>query len=110
MLVTLHSKAWGSITLFGEVAVTLLRMMGHSGTVPGALRAADIRSALTRLQRALDVAIPQTQRNQNVEPSSSDSVAPPAGLKTRAGPLIQMLSAASLQECDVMWDNDHPVI
>ena len=37
MLVTFHSNAWSNITLFGDVAVTLLKMAGHSGAVPSAL-------------------------------------------------------------------------
>jgi hypothetical protein len=37
MLVTFTCKAYADITLFGNVAVSLLRLMGHSGTVPGAL-------------------------------------------------------------------------
>ena len=110
MLVTFHSKAWSSITLFGDVAVTLLKMMGHSGTVPSALRAADIPSSLARLQQALDAAGPQTQQSQNVDADSGDSDTPPVALRTRALPLIQLLSAAAKQECDVMWEAGHPVI
>lgn len=37
MLVTFRTKAWSNITLFGDVAITLLKMAGHSGTVPGDL-------------------------------------------------------------------------
>lgn len=34
MLVTFHSKDSAPVTLFGQVAVQLLHMMGHSGKVP----------------------------------------------------------------------------
>ena len=44
MLVTFRSNAWGNVTMFGDVAVTLLKMMGHSGTVPSTLLARDIPS------------------------------------------------------------------
>ena len=47
MLVTFRSKAWGNVTMFGDVAETLLKMMGHTGTVPSALLAADIPAART---------------------------------------------------------------
>ena len=48
----------GSITLFGDVAVTLLKMAGHGGTVPSALLAADIPSVATRLQQGFAAAGP----------------------------------------------------
>jgi hypothetical protein len=46
MLVTFTCKAYADITLFGNVAVSLLRLMGHSGTVPGALLRTGIRRRL----------------------------------------------------------------
>ena len=41
MLVRFNSDA-GIITMFGDVAVTLLKMMGQSGAVPGAIRPEDM--------------------------------------------------------------------
>jgi hypothetical protein len=41
MLVTFTTEAYADITMFGDVAVALLKMMGHSGTVPSAIRAED---------------------------------------------------------------------
>ena len=32
MLATFTTKAYANITMFGDVAVTLLKMIGHSGT------------------------------------------------------------------------------
>lgn len=106
MLVTFHSKAWSSITLFGDVAKALLKMAGHSGTVPGALRADDVGAALSRLEQALAAAGPDAKTTQ-VPGDAGDADAPPAvGLRLRAYPLIQLLSAAAEQRCDVMWDAD----
>jgi hypothetical protein len=110
MLVTFHSKAWSSITLFGDVAVTLLKMAGHSGTVPSALRAADIPSALARLNQAL-AAAPAENGKQSVPAGGGDAEDPsPVGIRLRAYPLIQMLSAAAAQKSDVMWEAGAPVI
>ena len=53
MLVTFKTEAYANITMFGEVAVTLLKLMGHSGTVPGALMAEDVPAALERLKAAV---------------------------------------------------------
>jgi len=46
MLVTFRTSAYANITMFGDIAVTLLKMMGHSGTVPSAIRADDVPAAL----------------------------------------------------------------
>ena len=49
MIVTFTTKAYTDITMFGDVALSLLNMMGHSGTVPSAILAADVPEALTQL-------------------------------------------------------------
>ena len=49
MLVTFSCPVYADITMFGDVAVRLLKMMGHSGTVPSAIVAADVPAALERL-------------------------------------------------------------
>lgn len=111
MLVTFRSKAWSNITMFGDVAVTLLKMMGHSGTVPGALLAADIPAALARLQQGLATADPEEHGKPGVRPGAADPDAPsPVGLRLRAYPLIELLSAAARQESDVMWDEGAPLV
>jgi len=42
MLVTFTTKAYADITMFGDVAVAMLKMMGHSTTVPGAIVAEEV--------------------------------------------------------------------
>lgn len=97
--------------MFGDVAITLLKMMGHSGTVPGALPAAGIPAAIARLEQALAADGIHEQNNPGPEPAASDPDAPtPVGLGLRAYPLIQLLSAAVKQDCDVMWDQGAPRI
>jgi hypothetical protein len=49
MLITFQTKAYANITMFGDVAIALLKLMGHSGTVPGALMADDVPAALAHL-------------------------------------------------------------
>jgi hypothetical protein len=111
MLVTFHSKAWSRITMFGDVAVTLLKMAGHSGTVPSALLAADIPAALARLEQELAAAGAEEDSKQGGRSDDEDAEnAKPVGIRLRAYPLIQMLSAAARQRCDVMWEEGHPVV
>ena len=40
-------------TLFGDVALSMLKLMGNGATVPGALLAEDIPEALQRLEAAV---------------------------------------------------------
>ncbi len=110
MLITFQTKAWSHVTLFGEVGQTLLKMMGHSGTVPGALLADDVAAALERLQRALAAAEPAEKRPAPAPQEDDDAAAPPVGLRLRAFPLIQLLSAAAQKHCDVMWEAGTPTL
>jgi hypothetical protein len=111
MLVTFHSKAWSSITMFGDAAVTLLKMTGHSGTVPSAILAGDIATALARLEREMAAASHEEARKQGVGAEQQDAdAAPSVELRLQAYPLIQMLSAAAGQGCDVMWDDGAPAV
>lgn len=111
MLVTFRSNAWGSITMFGDVALPLLKMAGHSGTMPSALPAGDIPSALARLKHELAAAGPEEESRRGVRSGAVGAdTPPPVGLRLRAYPLIQMLSVAAQQECDVMWDEGAPLV
>jgi hypothetical protein len=98
MLVTFSCKAYADITLFGDVAVSLLKMMGHSGTVPGALSADEVSTALERLRKAL-----AEQRQQEAVVTGNDDE-PPVSLAHRAMPLIALLEAARNAHTHVMWD------
>ncbi len=97
MLVTFTTKAYADITMFGDVALALLKMMGHSGTVPGAILAADVPAALNRLKAAINAA--------KIAPTTADRSEddPPVSIAHRALPLIELLTAAAKENCDVMW-------
>ena len=53
MLITFSTKAYADITMFGDVALHLIHLMGHSGSVPGAILAEDVPAALEKLKAAL---------------------------------------------------------
>ena len=86
--------------MFGDIALRLLRLMGQSGDVPGALRAEDVRPARERLEAGLaELEEPpeQAEEDENGEPVVS--------LRNRAFPLIELLRAAEKAKVYVMWDN-----
>ena len=95
-----------------EIAETLLKMAGHSGTVPSAILAADIPAALARLNQGLAVAEPvDNATKQQAARAAEDAGEPaPVGIRLRAFPLIQMLTAAAAGGEDVMWEEGAPVI
>ena len=103
MLIRFETPAYATITMFGDVAVTLIKLMGHSGTVPGALLAEDIPAALERLKTAvaehpdatLDPATPNPRKGDESQHVS---------LAHRALPLIELLTAAAREGENVMWE------
>lgn len=97
--------------MFGDPALTLLKMMGHSGTVPGALLAGEIPAVLARLEQALNAAGPEAGEVRGAPSVAGDPDAAPAvGLRLRAHPLIQLLSAAARSGCDVTWRQEPPAV
>ena len=98
MLIRFDSKA-GTITMFGEIATKLLRMMGQSGAIPGAILAQDIPPALDRLRQAVS-----GEREPAADKKAGDDGEPQVGIKQRAFPLIDLLERAAKQGADVVWD------
>jgi hypothetical protein len=100
MIVTFKTKTWANIVMFGDVAVALLRMMGHSGNVPGALRADEVGPARERLRTALDALAPDTPSPGK----KTDEDEPPVSIHQRAYPLLELLAAAESAGREVMWE------
>ncbi len=97
MLVTFTTKAYADITMFGDVAIAMLKMMGHSGTVPSAIRAEDVPAALSRLTAAVNA-------GKSPPPHvDKDADEPVVSMAHRALPLIDLLTAAAKDGCGVMW-------
>lgn len=97
MLVRFKSTATESITMFGDVASQLIKMLGASGAIPSAIAAAEIPAAAERLR---------SQLQSHVEPAADDADdrEPPIALFTRAGPLLDILKRASAANVPVMWE------
>lgn len=112
MLVTFRTRAHANITMFGDVAIRLLELMGHSGTVPSALAADDVPRALRRLREAvesqndhgpgLDIGEKRIGEEKDAG-DKSDHVG--VSLKHRAFPLIELLETAAREKAFVTWDD-----
>lgn len=94
--------------MFGDVAQRLLKMMGHSGTVPSAILADDVPAVLDRLKRAIEPE--KTAAKQSVSEGKRDDGdqneqdEQDVSLAYRALPLIELLTAAAKKKRDVMWE------
>lgn len=97
MLVKFDSDA-GSFTMNGDIAVQLLRAMGHSGTVPSAILAKDIPAALARLKSAVSAA-PEAPGSGIKDEGEEIQVS----MRQRAFPLIELLGRAAEKGAEVMW-------
>lgn len=103
MLITFETKAHANITMFGDVAVTLIKLMGHSGAVPSALMAEDVPGALARLKAAVE-AHPEETLETPQAPASDGEDGQSVSLAHRALPLIELLEAAAAEHENVIWD------
>ncbi len=101
MLIKFQSEA-GTLTMFDDVAVPLLKLMGHSGAVPSAIMPEDIPAALEKLRAAVathpDAPEPAAAKRSDLEEGEL-----PVSLKQRAFPLIELLERAASRECEVVW-------
>jgi len=109
VLVTFKTTAYADITMFGDAAGALLKMMGQSGTIPGAIMGKDVGAAMNALKQEL---ADQLEPNANDDANSAghqtqgddDENNNRVALATRAVPLLELLEAAAASGANVMWD------
>ncbi len=92
MLVTFKCKGYSSIPMFQDVAVQLLHLMQHSGTVPGAFAIEDVPLALEALQAHVE--------HQPMMQVGADKIS----LRQRAVPLLGLLQHAADAKYRVIWE------
>ncbi|EJG0619414.1 DUF1840 domain-containing protein [Vibrio parahaemolyticus] len=110
MLITFRCHSYANVTMFGDIALEMIKMMGHSGTVPGSISAQDVPDALSKLtsdlsaKNAAEENLP-TDVDVDEEEEEEEQVEHAVSLGRRAFPLIELLKSAIKEECEVMWDN-----
>lgn len=104
MLVTFRTKSYANIILFGDVAKKLLDMMGHSGTIPGALGADDVNDALEKLRAAISQ-LPADAEDDSAAAADDGEKERTVSLRHRALPLVELLEAAQAGNDSVMWNS-----
>jgi Domain of unknown function (DUF1840) len=114
MLVQFRSPATETITMFGDDAVRLLKLMGATGRVPGGLSGEDVPAAQQRLESAIEALKAQTNADTPARPADNEDWAsdedkdlhraPPIQLETRAIPLLSILKRAAAAKAAVTWE------
>ena len=104
------STSFGQLLMQGEPAVALIKLGGHSGTVPSAVLAAELPGFLAKLQAGLELQGDQVSPPPPVkEPGGGweDEAEPreqPIKLRLRAVPMLDMLNTAIRQQSDLLWE------
>jgi len=111
VIVTFRTKAHADITMFGNVAVELLKLAGLTGNVPTAILGGDVPRVLGTLESALAAhraahgdAAPSAAESRAASASREDQQAAEAlvPLRNRALPLLERLRAAAAAKADVL--------
>ncbi len=97
MLVTFETQSFSRITFFADVAKRLLKLMGQSGNVPGALAPEDVN----RARRALETAVQRDDTSDEEDPREGNEEA--VSIRHRALPLLDLLASAAAAEEHVTW-------
>jgi hypothetical protein len=95
MLITFKSRAYADVTMFGEVALKLIKLMGRRETVPSVIEPEDIPQALKMLRAGIAADDAAAKEDETEEPVSPHN---------RALPLIELLQAALEKNVPVMWE------
>ena len=94
-MIIFKTKHHADIEMFDAPALNLIKLMGHTGTVPGALNPDEVKHALTTLKKALNTASAQSGDSWD-----DDSVS----LSHRGAPLLELLQNAIDEEEHVIWE------
>jgi hypothetical protein len=102
MIIRFESKA-GSFIMLAEHALPLIRMMGHSGAVPGAIAAANLTGALEALRAGLAATPAPAPLPAVADDRDGEPPVPPVSSQQRAFPLVDLLERAARTRCEVQW-------
>lgn len=104
MPITFKSKHAPNILMLESVALELIKMMGHSGSVPSSLAAQDISGALERLRAGVASSAGRPLQTDRDDIENDRSEEPAVSLAHRSLPLIEMLETALREGDYVIWD------
>lgn len=102
-MVTFTTKSSPDIMYVNDIAQQLLRLMGHSGSVPGAVLPDDIPKYLENLERELNNHTNLHGQQASRTPLEGEDEETAISLSTRARPLIDLLISGLDHNDPVSW-------
>lgn len=107
MLIVFKSKAAGDVMMFGDVAHTLLKIMGKAPEAKGIITVEQLPQAIARLKAAVTqdkAARPSVDYDERVfEKTPEGGKREYVSLARRAVPLIELLEYSLKEEVPVTW-------
>lgn len=94
-MIIFKTKHHADVMMFDQPALSLIRLMGRSETLPGALNPDEVETAFNRLKQALNTASAQSGNSWD-----DNSVS----LSHRGTPLLELLQNAIQENEHVIWD------
>ncbi len=109
-MIVKFSTRYGQLLMQGEPAVKLVKLGGHSGTVPSAILAADLPAFAAKLRAGLEQhgdelsPAPPAAEAGRAEDEDNEPRERPIKLRLRAVPLLDMVDTAIRQQADLLWE------
>jgi hypothetical protein len=106
------STGYGQLLMQGEPAVTLVRLGGHSGTVPSAVLAGDLPAFAAKLRAGLELhgdepsPAPAAEETRRPEDDDDRPREQAIKLRLRAVPLLDMIDTALQHKSDLVWEQN----
>lgn len=107
MLIIFKSKAAGDVMMFGDVANSLMEIMGKAATGKGIITVEQLPQAIARLKaavaqdKAANAPVDHDERRFEKTPEGGKREA--VSLARRAVPLIELLEYSLKEELPVTW-------
>lgn len=107
MLVVFTNKSGGTVEMFEQAAIALIKLMGRREAVPSAISAEDLPEALETLQASLaEIKKEEQAAEQESELDEDEEDTPkPLGMSTRAFPLVELMQQSIKDGSYLMWDH-----
>jgi len=100
-VIRFSSPAGEGLSMFDNEAIEMIRMMGMSGNVPGAIKAENVEQAIASLKSSTEEA-PAPNQSDADEADADKKV----GMSTKAFPLIGLLERTAKKGEALMWDHE----
>ena len=101
-MIKFSTETGQGLSMFENEAIQMIKAMGMSGNVPGAVKGENVAEALESLKASVDSESESGAKEPMDDAEESKSV----DLSTRAFPLIELLARSVESKEAVMWEHE----